>query len=131
MSHSEAIIPAGVAPVAGAPYTPGVRAGNTLYMSGQLGLDPATKQPYAEFERQVEGCIAGLRGLVEAAGGTLEDIVKTTVLMLDLGDFAAMNAVYARHFIGDVRPARSTFQVAGLPLGAAVEIEAIAVISDR
>lgn len=118
------------APVAGAPYTPAVRAGSLLFISGQLGLDPETKKPYTHFEQQVEGSIAGVRSLVEAAGGNMANIVKTTVFLKDLNQFAALNVIYARHFTGDVRPARSTFEVAGLPLGAAVEIEAIALLDD-
>jgi 2-iminobutanoate/2-iminopropanoate deaminase len=115
-------------PVAGSPYTPGVRVGNLLFISGQLGLDPETKQPHTDFEKQVEGAIAGVRSLVEAAGGSLENVVKTTVFLADLGQFARLNEIYARHFNGSVKPARSTFQVAALPLGAAVEIEAIAAL---
>ncbi|GAB4454104.1 MAG: RidA family protein [Armatimonadaceae bacterium] len=115
-------------PVSGAPYSPAVRAGNLLFISGQLGLNPETKQPWEDFEQQVEGCIAGVRTLVEAAGGSLNNVVKTTVFLADLADFARLNEIYARHFNSDVKPARSTFQVAGLPLGAAVEIEAIAVL---
>lgn len=124
----EAIYGQGSAPVAGAPYSPAVKQGNLLFISGQLGLDPETKKPHADFARQVEGAIAGVRSLVEAAGGTLDSVVKTTVFLADLGQFAQLNDIYARHFAGPVKPARSTFQVAALPLGAAVEIEAIAVI---
>ena len=118
-------------PVAGAPYTPAVRAGEFLYISGQLGLDPETKKPYADFAQQVEGVFAGLKGLLAAAGGSLENVVKTTVFLTDLGKFAALNEIYGKHF-GDieVKPARSTFQVAGLPLGADVEIEAVAYLPD-
>lgn len=114
-------------PVAGAPYTPAVRAGDLLFISGQLGLDPETKKPYEDFEKQVEGSIAGLKALVTAAGGGLESIVKTTVFLADISQFAALNEIYTRHF-GDlpIKPARSTYQVGALPLGAAVEIEAIA-----
>jgi len=115
-------------PVAGAPYSPAVKEGNLLFVSGQLGLDPETKRPYEDFAAQTEGAIAGLKALLEAAGGSLHDVVKTTVFLADLGQFAALNEIYARHFDGPVRPARSTFQVAALPLGAAVEIEAIAVL---
>lgn len=125
--NKTAIYPQVGGAVAGAPYTPAVKAGNTLYISGQLGLDPATNKPFDDFERQVVGAIGGLRALCEAAGGSLENIVKTTVFLSDLSQFAALNAVYAQHFTGDIRPARSTFQVAALPMGAAVEIEAIAV----
>ena len=113
-------------PAAGAPYTPALRAGNLLFISGQLGLDPETRRPHADFEKQVEGAIAGVRRLVEAAGGTIYDVVKTTVLLADIGDFDPLNAIYRRHFDNDLKPARTTFQVAALPLGARVEIEAVA-----
>ncbi len=120
-------------PVAGAPYSPAVRAaGNLLFISGQLGIDPATKQPFDDFPRQVEGAIAGVRALVEAAGGTLENVVKTTVFLSDIARFAELNEIYLRHFGvgGAVKPARSTYQVAALPLGGMVEIEAIAVLDE-
>ncbi len=127
MADKQAIFGAN-APLGGAPYSPAVKVGNMVFLSGQLGLDPDTKKPYDDFAKQVEGCIAGVRSLVESAGGTLADVVKTTVFLADLSQFAVLNEIYARHFSGDVRPARSTFQVAALPAGAAVEIEAIAVI---
>ncbi len=116
-------------PVAGAPYSPAVKVGNLLFVSGQLGLDPETKKPFEDFDRQVEGAIAGVKVLVEGAGGNLDNVVKTTVFLADLAHFARLNAIYSAHFQGTVRPARSTFQVAALPLGAAVEIEAIAVLA--
>ena len=116
------------APVSSAPYTPAVQAGNLLFISGQLGLDPETRKPYSNFDEQVEGAIAGVRALVEAAGGSLDNIVKTTVFLADIAQFARLNEIYARHFSAGVKPARSTFQVGALPLGAAVEIEAIAVL---
>jgi len=115
-------------PPPSAPYTPAVRAGNLLFISGQLGTDPQTKMPYDDFEKQVEGAIANVRTLVEAAGGSLASVVKTTCFLADIGQFARFNEIYARHFTGAVRPARSTFQVGALPLGAAVEIEAVAVL---
>ena len=118
------------APVAGSPYSPAVKAGNLLFISGQLGIDPETKQPYTDFEKQVEGAIAGVRNLVEAAGGTLDSLVKTTVFLADIGQFARLNEIYTRHFPEGSRPARSTFQVGALPLAAAVEIEAIALLDD-
>jgi 2-iminobutanoate/2-iminopropanoate deaminase len=100
-----------------------------LFISGQLGLDPETKKPYETFEAQVEGAIAGLKALTEAAGGSLENIIKTTVFLSgDMSRFPVLNEIYARHFTGEVRPARSTFAVAALPAGALVEIEAIAVL---
>jgi 2-iminobutanoate/2-iminopropanoate deaminase len=117
-------------PVAGSPYSPALRAGNLLFISGQLGLDPETKKPYDDFEAQVEGVFVNLKALLEAAGGSLDNVVKTTVFLADMAQFATLNAIYTKHFSGDVKPARSTFQVAGLPLGAAVEIEAIAVFSE-
>lgn len=117
-------------PVAGSPYTPAVRAGNLLFISGQLGLDPETKKPYTAFDAQVEGAINSVRALVEAAGGTLENIVKTTVFLDDINNFAALNEIYFRLFAVPVKPARSTFQVARLPLDGAVEIEAIAFLGD-
>lgn len=116
------------APVASAPYTPAVRVGNLLFISGQLGLDPNTKKPYDDFAQQVAGCLQGLTSLVEAAGGSLANIVKTTVFLSDIANFAQLNEIYTGHFSGPVKPARSTFQVAALPLGAAVEIEATAVL---
>jgi 2-iminobutanoate/2-iminopropanoate deaminase len=120
------------APVSGAPYTPGVKSGNFVFISGQLGLDPTSKQPYADFAEQCEGAIAGIKSLVEAAGGTLDDVVKTTVFLAgDMSRFPVLNEIYARHFSGDIKPARSTFAVAALPLGALVEIEAIAVVTPQ
>ncbi len=117
------------AAVPSAPYTPAVRVGDMVFISGQLGLDPETKQPHAEFAVQVEGAIAGIKALVEAAGGSLDNIVKTTIFLSgDMSRFAELNAIYAAHFSEGVRPARSTFAVAALPLGALVEIEAIAVL---
>lgn len=130
MEQRLAIVAPGMSPLAGAPYTPAVLAGNLLFVSGQLGLDPETKKPYPEFERQVEGAIAGIRALVEQAGGTLADVVKTTVLMQDLSQFGAMNTIYGLHFNGSIRPARSTYEVAALPAGAQIEIEAIAQIGN-
>lgn len=127
MADKQAVFGAS-APVSGAPYSPAVRSGNLLFISGQLGLDPETKKPYADFDRQVEGVFKGLKGLLEAAGASLDDVVKTTVFLADLGQFARLNELYAAQFTGPVKPARSTFQVAALPLGAAVEIEAIAVV---
>ena len=118
-------------PVAGSPYTPAIRAGNLLFISGQLGIDPGTKKPHDDFEKQVEGAIASVRKLVEAAGGTLYDIVKTTVFLSDIENFERLNEIYRRHFNNDLKPARSTFQVAALPLGGMVEIEAIAVLGTR
>lgn len=118
------------APVAGAPYQQAVAAipGEVVWVSGQVPLDPATGAlAAADVAGQTAACLAHVRAIVEAAGGTMDDVVKTTVFMLDLGEFGAMNAVYAEAF-GDSPPARATIGVAALPAGASVEIEAVAVI---
>lgn len=118
----------GSSPAAGAPYTPAVRVGNTLYISGQLGIDPETGGPYTDFIKQVDAAISSLRGLLEAAGGSLDNVVKTTCFLSgDMSRFGEFNGIYGKHFLG-VRPARSTFAVAALPLDAMIEIEAIAVL---
>jgi 2-iminobutanoate/2-iminopropanoate deaminase len=114
--------------VSGSPYTPAVKVGNLLFISGQLGIDPTTKKPYDDFAAQVEGAINGVESLIVAAGGSLDNIVKCTCFLADINQFAAFNEIYSRRFSGAVKPARSTFQVAALPLAGAVEIEAIAVL---
>ena len=118
--HSEA------APAAVGPYSQAVRAGDFLFVSGQLGIDPATKR-MAEggIENQAERALANIAAILEAAGGDMRSVVKTTVLLQSMDDFARLNQVYARLFPSDP-PARATYQVAQLPLGALVEIEAIA-----
>ena len=114
------------APAAVGPYSQAVRAGDLLFISGQLGLDPATKKMVeGGIDKQAERCLMSIAAIVEAAGGAMERIVKTTVLLQSMDDFAALNEVYARFFGADP-PARATYQVAKLPLGALVEIEAIA-----
>ena len=107
------------------PYTPLVRAGNTLYVSGQLGLkDGALVEG---LDAQVRQAVANLSALIAAEGGTLSNIVKTTVLLDSIDDYADMNVAYTESF-GDHRPARAAFAVDALPLGGLVEIEAIAVL---
>lgn len=107
------------------PYTPAIRAGDTLYLSGQLGLvDGALVEG---LDAQVRQAVANLAALVEAEGGTLNNVVKTTVLLDSIDDYADMNTAYIESF-GDHRPARAAFAVQDLPLGALVEIEAIAVL---
>ncbi len=114
-------------PVANAPYTPAVRIGQTLYVSGQIPLDPATSRVVeGDFEQQVRQCLRNLAALLKEDGLTLDHVVKTTVFLLDLNDFGVMNQVYGTYFTG-VKPARSTVQVARLPLDVRIEIEAIAV----
>ena len=107
------------------PYTPLVRAGNTLYVSGQLGLkDGALVEG---LDAQVRQAVANLAGLLETEGALLDNIVKTTVLLDSIDDYADMNVAYTESF-GDHRPARAAFAVDALPLGGLVEIEAIAVL---
>jgi 2-iminobutanoate/2-iminopropanoate deaminase len=118
------------APVAGAPYSQAVAAtpGELLFVSGQVPVDPATGTLVdGDITAQTGMVLRHLRAVVEAAGGGIEHVVKCTVFLTDLADFPAMNAVYAGVFTADP-PARSTVGVAALPLGARVEIEAIAVL---
>ena len=103
-------------------YTPIVRAGEWLVLSGQVGLDDGVMVDGGVRAETVQA-LANLRTLLESEGATLADVVKTTVFLIDIGDFAAMNEEYAAIF-GDHRPARSTVAVAALPLGANVEVEA-------
>ena len=108
-------------------YSQGIRAGDFVFVSGQGPLDPATGKVVGDtIEEQTERVIANLAAVLQAAGGSLADVVKTTVFMTDLGEFAKMNAVYAKHFTSDPLPARAAVQVAALPRGARVEVEAVA-----
>ncbi|MFH0751923.1 MAG: RidA family protein [Chloroflexota bacterium] len=117
-----------LAPAAIGPYSQAVTAGGFLFCSGQLGLDPATADfAGPDVETQAERAMTNLRNVLEAAGCTFDDVVKTTVFLADMADFAAVNAVYGR-FVTDPPPARSTVQVAALPKGGRVEIEAIALL---
>ena len=114
-------------PLQGAPYTPAVRVGQFLFVSGQLPLDPATSLIVeGDFEMQVRQCLRNLASILKQEGLGLDSVVKTTVFLKDLNDFAALNTVYGSYFSG-VKPARSTIEVARLPLDVKVEIEAIAV----
>jgi 2-iminobutanoate/2-iminopropanoate deaminase len=115
------------APFQGAPYSQAIRTGGFVFVSGQLGVKPDHTEIGGSIEEQTEQIFANFRAILEAAGTTVERLVKTTVFLADLGDFAAMNEVYARH-VGSTPPARSTVEVAALPSGAKVEIEAIAAL---
>jgi 2-iminobutanoate/2-iminopropanoate deaminase len=116
------------APRAIGPYSQGVRAGGFLFTAGQVGFDPATGELVDEgIAEQTARVLENLRAILEAAGVDLKCVVKTTVFLVDMADFGAMNDVYARAF-GDHRPARSTVAVAALPRGARVEIEAVAAL---
>jgi 2-iminobutanoate/2-iminopropanoate deaminase len=114
------------APFEGAPYNQAVSVGGFVFVAGQLGLRPDTAElAGAAIAEQTEQVMANLAAILEEAGSSLDNLVKTTVFLIDLGDFAAMNEVYARH-VGDRPPARSTIEISKLPSGALVEIEAIA-----
>jgi 2-iminobutanoate/2-iminopropanoate deaminase len=114
------------APFQGAPYSQAIRAGGFVFVSGQLALRPDHGEIVgASIGEQTEQVFANLRAILEAAGSGLDRLVKTTVYLADLGDFAGMNEVYARH-VGEVPPARATIEVSALPSGAKVEIEAVA-----
>jgi 2-iminobutanoate/2-iminopropanoate deaminase len=113
-------------PFGGAPYNQAIRAAGLVFCAGQVGLEPASGTLVdGGVEAQARRAMENLSAVLEAAGSSVGRIVKTTIFVTDLGDFAAVNAVYGSFFEADP-PARSTVQVAGLPGGAAVEIEAIA-----
>ncbi|AEB08735.1 endoribonuclease L-PSP [Desulfobacca acetoxidans DSM 11109] len=126
MSKERKIIRSTKLPPAVGPYSPGVQAGHFLFLSGQLALNPAGELLQGDIVVQTIQIMENIKTLLEEAGLTLQDIVKTTVFLTDMGDFAEMNRVYAEYF-PENPPARSTIQVAALPKGAAIEIEAIAV----
>jgi len=116
------------APFQGAPYSQAIGAGGLVFVSGQLALRPDHAEIVGDtIQEQTELVLTNLRAILEAAGSGLDRLVKTTVYLADLGDFAGMNEVYARH-VGDHPPARATIEVSRLPSGAKVEIEAIATV---
>jgi len=115
------------APKAIGPYSQAIVTGDTVYTAGQVALDPKTGELVGTtVAEQTEQVLQNLTAVLAASGSSLGQVVKTTVYLTDMADFAAMNEVYARHF-GGHRPARSTVQAAGLPKGARVEIDAIAI----
>lgn len=114
------------APSALGPYSQAIMFNDTLYLSGQLGGDPKTGELGATVEEQTRQSLENLGSVLEEAGLTYGDVVKTTVLLADIADFGAMNAIYAEYFTED-KPARVCYQVAALPKNAKVEIDAIAV----
>ncbi len=133
MQAVKKIISTSEAPAAVGPYSQAVEVtttpgsiGKTLYVSGQIPLDPATGKMPEGIEAQADRVLANISAILTAAGYTFDDVVKSTVLLADIADFAAVNAVYARYYTGDM-PARAAYQVAALPLGARVEIETVAV----
>jgi len=113
------------APFQGAPYNQAIVAGELVFVAGQLGLRPGDTAIEGDVATQTGQALSNLAAILDAAGSSMDRLVKTSVFLLDLADFQAMNEVYATR-VGSQPPARSTFQVAGLPSGARVEIEAVA-----
>ncbi len=113
------------APAAIGPYSQAIRSGELVFCSGQLGLDPATGELAEGVEAQAERSLRNLQSVLDAAGLSFDDVVKTTIFLADVNDFATVNAIYAK-FMPDPPPARSTIGVGALPKGGRVEIEAIA-----
>lgn len=114
------------APGAIGPYSQAIASEDLVFCSGQVGLDPVTGELVeGGVEAQAERALRNLAAVLDAAGCSFDDVVKTTIFLADIADFAAVNAIYAR-FVADPPPARSTFAVGALPKGARVEIEAIA-----
>lgn len=121
------IIKTHTAPQAIGPYSQAVKAGGFIFASGQIPLDPETGELVSgTMEEETVRVIENIKAIFEAAGSGLDSVVKTTIYLIDMGDFAEVNRVYGRYFQSQP-PARATVQVAGLPKGARVEIEAIAV----
>ena len=120
------VIASPLAPKAVGPYSQAIASDNTLYISGQLPLDGATGKMAEGVEAQTRQSLDNLGHILKEAGYSYDDVAKTTVLLADIADFGAMNAVYAEYFTGD-KPARICYQVAALPMGALVEIDCIAI----
>ncbi|MEZ4706396.1 MAG: RidA family protein [Caldilineaceae bacterium] len=115
------------APAAVGPYSQAIRTEQFLFLSGQLGLDPQNGKLKEGLEAQTRQILMNLRSVLDAGGSSMEQIVKTTIFLTNMADFATVNSIYAEAFSGEP-PARSTVQVAALPLGGLVEIEAIALV---
>jgi 2-iminobutanoate/2-iminopropanoate deaminase len=122
---SRKVIATSDAPAAIGPYSQAIETDGFLFSSGQLGLDPATGKLVDGIDNQAERALLNLEAVLGEAGLTMADVVKTTIYLVDLSHFAQMNAIYSRHVIAPP-PARSTVQVAGLALGALIEIEVVA-----
>nr|WP_330219203.1 RidA family protein [Moorella mulderi] len=130
-SKNVATITTGAAPAAIGPYSQAIKAGNIIFTSGQIPIDPATGQVVAGgVARQTEQVMANLQAILAAAGAGLENVVKTTLYIKDMNDFDAINEVYSRYFTKEP-PARSCVEVARLPKNVLVEIEAMAVVEDK
>jgi 2-iminobutanoate/2-iminopropanoate deaminase len=129
MSFKREIVSTEKAPAAVGPYSQGVRAGDFVFTAGQVPLDPETgRLVEGGIEEQTRQVMQNLSQVLEAAGSSLTNVVKTTIFVTDIGDFATVNQVYGSFFPANP-PARSTVQVAALPVGARVEIEAVAMVA--
>jgi 2-iminobutanoate/2-iminopropanoate deaminase len=125
--NNKQIVVSGAAPKVFGPYSVAVRAGGLIFTAGQIGLDPDSGNLVSGgLEAETRQVLTNLSNVLEAAGSSLANVVKTTVFLRDMGDFARMNAIYAEFFSADY-PARSTIQAAALPKGAVIEIDAVAV----
>ena len=124
---SKQTIHTAAAPAAIGPYSQAIRAGNTVYLSGQIGLDPETGDLREGTAAQAQQVFENLRAVAKAAGGSLDDVVKVTLLLADMADFSRVNEIMAG-FFAKPYPARATYQVAALPKGARVEAEAVLVL---
>ena len=114
------------APGAIGPYSQAVKVGSLLFLSGQLGIDPKTGEITGDVAAQTKQALTNAKAILAAAGSTMNKVVKTTVFLSDIGNFAAMNGVYGTFFTEGSYPARSAFEVAALPKGGLVEIELVA-----
>lgn len=115
------------APAAIGPYSQAIQAGNLLFASGQLGLDPQSGKLQESVEAQARQALINIQAVLQSAGSSIDRVVKTTIFLADMNDFAKVNAIYGEVF-QQAPPARSTVQVAALPLGGLVEIEVIALV---
>ena len=128
--HGPKIVKTGDAPAAIGPYSQGVIAGNLLFISGQIPLDPVTGELVeGTIGEKADRIIRSIAAIAKAAGADLRRVVKTTIFLTDMADFAAVNDAYASHF-GEILPARSTVQVAGLPKGVNIEMEAMVLLPE-
>lgn len=126
---SNQVIKTDRAPMPVGPYSQAIKSGNILFCSGQIAFDPATKTLVDDtIENETARVMDNVKAVLEAAGTSFANIVKTTIFITDMNDFGRINAVYGSYFSGMNPPARSTVQVAALPVGAHVEVECIAVL---
>lgn len=123
------VVQTSAAPAAIGPYSQAIRSGELVFTAGQIGLDPGSGELMEGVEAQAERALRNLTAVLDAAGTSPERVIKTTIFLADMADFATVNEVYGRHFSAPF-PARSTVAVAGLPKGALVEIEAVALAGE-